>query len=189
MMKKMSAQLVVVIVSVILFGTAVSQSPASTPKQVRDGQHDFDWELGTWKLHVQRLTKPLTGSKEWMEMDGTVVGSKIWGGKGNLAEITVDGGGKHIEFLSLRLYNPETGQWSVNFASAGSGTLSTPMFGGFSNGRGEFYDQESFNGKMIMVRFLFMGITADEGRSEQAFSDDGGKTWETNWVNTFTRVK
>ena len=57
-----------------------------------------------------------------------------------------------------------------------------------SASRGDFYDQESINGKTILVRFSIWGITPDTAQSEQAFSDDGGKTWETNWVNKYTRI-
>ncbi len=155
----------------------------------RDGQHDFDWEIGRWKLHVARLQHPLTGSSDWIELNGTVDARKVWEGRANLAEIEVDGPKGHIEFLSLRLYNPQSRQWSLNFASSNVGTLSQPMIGEFKNGRGEFYDQEAFNGKMILVRFVFSAVSADSGRSEQAFSADGGKTWEVNWINTYTRIK
>ena len=155
----------------------------------RDGQHDFDWQLGRWKLHAKRLQHPLTGSSNWIELNGTVDARKIWDGRGNLAEIELDGPTGHIEFLSLRLYNPQARQWSLNFASSNVGTLSVPMIGEFKNGRGEFYDQEPFNGKMILVRFVFSALSGDSGRDEQAFSDDGGKTWEVNWINTYTRTK
>jgi hypothetical protein len=155
----------------------------------RDGQHDFDWEIGRWKLHVARLQHPLTGSSDWIELNGTVDARKVWDGRANLAEIEVDGPKGHIEFLSLRLYNPQSHQWSLNFASSNVGTLSQAMIGEFKNGRGEFYDQEAFNGKMVLVRFVFSAVSADSGRSEQAFSADGGKTWEVNWINTYTRIK
>ena len=166
-------------------GDATSQHPST----VRDGQHDFDWQLGTWKIHMSRLRHPLTGSKDWTELDGTVVVRKMWDGRANLAEIVTDGPSGHLEFLSLRLYNPTAHQWSLNFASSKGGTLGVPMIGEFKNGRGEFYDQEEFNGRMILVRFVFEVVTADSTRDEQAFSDDGGKTWEVNWVNTQRRVK
>jgi hypothetical protein len=159
------------------------------PSAERDGQRDFDWELGRWKLHTKRLQHPLAGSSDWVELDGTVDVRKIWDGRGNLAEIELDGPTGHIEFLSLRLYNPQSRQWSLNFASSNAGTLSQPMIGEFKNGRGEFYDQEPFNGRMILVRFVFSVLSEDSGRSEQAFSDDGGKTWEVNWINTYTRIK
>jgi hypothetical protein len=164
--------------------------PQQTLKIERhDGHHDFDWELGRWKLHTSRLQHPLTGSSNWIELNGTVDVRKVWDGRGNLAEIELDGPTGHIEFLSLRLYNPDARQWSLNFATSNVGTLGTPMIGEFTNGRGEFYDQEPFNGKMILVRFVFSALTGDAGRSEQAFSDDGGKTWEVNWINTYTRIK
>jgi hypothetical protein len=89
----------------------------------------------------------------------------------------------------MRLYNPQAHQWSLNFASSNSGTLGVPMIGEFKNGRGEFYDQETFNGRMILVRFVFTADSAGSTRDEQSFSEDGGKTWEVNWINTATRIK
>ncbi len=166
------------------------RAPAATQSgQLRDGQHDFDWQLGAWKIHMQRLQHPLTGSTAWTELDGTVVVRKVWDGRANLAEIVTDGPSGHLEFLSMRLYDPQSHQWSLNFASSNSGTLGVPMYGEFNNGRGEFYDQETFNGRMILVRFVFETLTADSTRDEQAFSADGGKTWEVNWINTQARVK
>ena len=163
-------------------------APATNLSAQHDGQRDFDWEIGTWKLHVARLQHPLTGSNNWIELNGTVNVRKVWDGRSNLAEIEADGPTGHIEFLSLRLYNPESRQWSMNFASSNVGTLSQPMFGEFKNGRGEFYDQETFNGRSILVRFVFSSVSPNSGRSEQAFSANGGKTWEVNWINTYTRV-
>jgi len=91
--------------------------------------------------------------------------------------------------LSLRLYNPQSGQWSLNFASSSAGTLSQPTIGGFQNGRGEFYDQEPFNGRAVLVRFVIRELGPDSCRFEQSFSEDGGKTWELNWIATDTRIK
>ena len=95
----------------------------------------------------------------------------------------------HIEALNLRLYNPETQKWSLNFASSKTGTLGTPTVGGFKNGRGEFYDQEDFNGRPVLVRFIISDIKPESCKFEQSFSTDGGKTWETNWIAIDTRVK
>jgi hypothetical protein len=153
-----------------------------------DGQHDFDFDIGSWKTHTTRLQHPLTGSKTWIEMDGTTVVRKIWNGRGNLAVLESDGPTGHLELLSLRLYNPEAHQWSLNFATSRVGTISVPMIGEFKNGRGEFYDQEPYTGRSILVRFSMFSVSADSAQSEQAFSDDGGKTWETNWINKYTRV-
>jgi hypothetical protein len=155
----------------------------------RDGQHDFDFDIGAWKTHTSRLVHPLTGSTTWTEMDGVTVVRKLWGGKANLAELESDGPTGHLELLALRLYNPQARQWSLNFATSNVGVLSVPMVGEFKDGRGEFYDQEPYNGRSILVRFRMWSISEDSAQSEQAFSDDGGKTWETNWVNKYTRMK
>lgn len=149
---------------------------------VRDGQHDFDFEIGTWRTHLSRLQHPLTGSTTWLEYDGTSVISKVWDGRANLVELEVDGPAGHIEGLSLRLYNPRSGQWSLNFASSAVGTMSVPTVGEFRNGRGEFYDYEEFNGRMVFVRNVICSITPNAYRFEQAFSIDGGRTWELNWI-------
>jgi len=154
----------------------------------RDGQHDFDFEIGTWKTHVSRLLHPLTGSTTWVEYDGTSVDRKVWNGRANLLELEVDGPKGHIEGLSLRLYNPQSHQWSLNFSNSSVGTLSTPTIGEFKNGRGEFYDQETLNDRAILVRFVISDITPNSARFEQSFSADGGKTWEVNWIATDTRV-
>jgi hypothetical protein len=155
----------------------------------RDGQHDFDFEIGTWKTHLRRLLHPLTGSTTWVEYEGTTVVRKVWSGRANLVELEADGPAGHFEGLSLRLYNPQSRQWSLNFASSNGGAMSQPTIGGFKNGRGEFFDQETFNGRAIFVRFVISDITPNSCRFEQAFSDDGGKTWEVNWIATDTRVK
>ncbi|MFC4763623.1 hypothetical protein [Dyella koreensis] len=160
---------------------------ATAPAQ-RDGQHDFDFHIGTWKTHVKRLLHPLSGSQAWAEYDGTTVVSKVWDGRANLVELEADGSAGHLELLSLRLYNPQAHQWSLNVASSKGGTLGTPTIGEFKNGRGEFIDQETFNDRAILVRFVISDITADSCHFEQAFSDDGGKTWEVNWVATDVRV-
>jgi hypothetical protein len=103
-------------------------------------------------------------------------------------ELEVDGPQGHIEALSLRLYNSQSRQWSLNFASSNGGTLSQPTIGEFKNGRGEFFDQEALNDRAILVRFVISDITPDSCHFEQAFSNDGGKTWEVNWIATDTRV-
>lgn len=153
----------------------------------RDGQHDFDFDFGTWKMHIRRLTHPLTGSSEWTEMDGTTVTNKIWDGRANLATVEADGPSGHLELLALRLYDPESHQWNINFATSNIGILSVPTVGAFREGRGEFYDTELYHGRNILVRFSIWPVSANEVRSEQAFSADGGETWETNWINTYTR--
>lgn len=158
-------------------------------KAPRDGQHDFDSHIGTWKTHLKRLVHPLSGSEEWTEYEGVTTVRKVWEGRANLVELSADGPAGHFEGLSLRLYNPQSRQWSLNFASSRGGTLTPPTIGGFVNGRGEFYNQEDFEGRAVFVRFVITLLDADTMRFEQAFSDDGGKTWEVNWVAMDTRVK
>jgi len=176
-----------------LHGTTLQSAAASTSPQtalaMRDGQHDFDFEIGTWKTHLSRLQHPLTGSDTWLEYDGTSVVRPVWNGRANLVELEVDGPAGHIEGLSLRLYNPESHQWSLNFANSNVGSLAQPTMGEFRNGRGEFYDQETFDGRAIYVRFVISDITPNSCRFEQSFSEDGGKTWEVNWIATDTRMK
>jgi hypothetical protein len=163
-------------------------SPERTPAE-RDGQHDFDFEIGTWRTHLSRLLHPLTGSTTWVEYDGTSVVRKVWNGRAHLLELEVEGPAGHIEGLSLRLYNPQSHQWSLNFSNSSGGTMSQPTIGEFKNGRGEFFDQETLNGRAIYVRFVISDITASSCHFEQSFSDDGGKTWEVNWIATDTRLK
>jgi hypothetical protein len=163
-----------------------ARAGAETP---RDGQHDFDFEIGTWHTHLKRLAHPLSGSSEWIEYEGLTTVRKVWNGRANLVELTADGPDGHFEGLNLRLYNPRSRQWSLNFANSSGGTLGQPTIGRFIDGRGEFYDQEDFGGRAIFVRFVITPLDADTIRFEQAFSDDGGKTWELNWLATDTRMK
>lgn len=155
----------------------------------RDGQRDFDWEIGNWKTQLRRLQRPLTGSTTWVEYEGTSVVRKVLDGRANLVELKVSGPGGQIEGLSLRLYNPQSRKWSLNFANVKDGVLTTPSIGEFKDGRGEFYNEDTYNGKAILVRFVITKITQDQYRFEQAFSDDRGKTWEVNWIAVDTRVR
>ncbi|HVE57445.1 MAG TPA: hypothetical protein VNB22_11500 [Pyrinomonadaceae bacterium] len=162
---------------------------AQTTSQRRDGQKDFDFEIGTWKTHLKRRLNPLTGSNNWIEYDGTTIVRKVWNGRANLVELDVSGTAGRIEALSLRLYNPESRQWSLNFSNVKGGEMTTPTIGEFKDGRGEFYSQETLGGRAIFVRFVISDITPDSCHFEQAFSDDGGKTWEVNWIADDKRVK
>ena len=175
-------------------GPALAQSKSSAPRKPpaaveRDGQRDFDFEIGTWRTRLKRRLRPLTGSNEWVEYSGTSVVSKVMDGRANLVELDVQGPAGRIEGVSLRLYNPQSRQWSLNFASARGGTLTRPVFGEFRGGRGEFYGQDSLDGREILVRFVISEITPTSCRFEQAFSDDGGKTWELNWIATDTKMR
>jgi hypothetical protein len=163
--------------------SVAAPAPAATP----DGQHDFDFEFGSWKTHLKRLLHPLSGSTTWVELDGTSVVRTVWGGRANLGEFKADNATSHIQGMSLRLYNPETRQWSLYWVNAADGGMTLPLVGGFKGGRGEFLNHDTLNGKPIMARFIISDLAADTFRLEQAFSPDEGKTWEVNWIATFTR--
>ncbi len=163
--------------------STAGQSPAK-----HDGQHDFDFELGTWKIHLKRLDHPLTGSNTWTEFDGTTYTQKVWDGRANIEQFETNSSARHIEGMTLRLYSPGSHQWSIYWATSNNGILSVPTIGEFKNGVGEFYDQEPINGRTILVRFIWSRITPTSAHFEQSFSDDGGKTWEVNWITDQTRV-
>src|SRR5271155_3672684 len=177
---------------VLLYALALILQPAQAVAQQaaapHDPQHDFDFEIGTWHTHLKRLQHPLTGSTTWIEYDGSSTVRKIWNGRANIVELEVDSPTGHIEGLSLRLYNPQSHQWSLNFANSAQGTMSIPTVGEFKSNRGEFYDQETFHNRAILVRNVFEDISPAAYRFEQSFSDDGGKTWELNWIAVDTRV-
>jgi hypothetical protein len=163
------------------------KNPAAT-EAAKDAQRDFDFHIGTWRTHVRRLQRPLSDSQAWVEYQGTTLVRKVWDGRANLVELVAEGPAGRIEVLSLRTYNPLTKQWSLNVAGSNDGVLSPPMLGGFKDGRAEFFSEESMNGRAIKVRFVVSNVTAATVRFEQAFSADGGKTWETNWIAVDTRI-
>ena len=154
----------------------------------RDGQHDFDFIFGDWRYHLKRRLNPLTGSTKWVEYEGTGHGIKIWNGRANLDEFEGDGAAGHIEGLTLRTYNPKTHQWSLYWANSKDGKVVVPQIGQFKDGRGEFYAQDMLNGKSIYIRFVWTNTTTSMPHFEQSFSDDGGKTWEANWITDSTRL-
>jgi hypothetical protein len=170
--------------------TATAAAPAALQAAtLRDGQHDFDFETGVWKIHLKRLLHPLTGSTAWVEFDGTVVARALWDGRANMDEFVADSPSGTIEGLTLRLYNPQAHQWSLYWANSKAGMFSgPPQVGEFKNGVGEFYCQDTFNGRMILIRYAWSRITASSAHFEQSFSDDGGKTWEANWISDQTRT-
>ena len=169
----------------LCIGPAASAQDVTTEQ---DGQHDFDFEIGTWRTQLSRLQDPLTGSTTWVEYEGTTVVQEVWGGRANLVEFDVSGPAGRIELLSLRLYNPQSRQWSLHAASSRSGALFPPVVGAFKEGRGEFYGLDTVDSRTILTCFIISQVSPDTWRFEQAFSDDGGRTWETNWVAVDTRV-
>jgi len=164
------------------------QSPAATIAALPDGQHDFDFNFGKWRTHIRRLDHPLSGSASWTKMEGTVTVRKVWDGKAQLEEIEADGPNGHWQGTTLFLYNPVAHQWSQDFAGASEGVLEPPIIGSFKNGRGELYGQDTFNGRTILVRGVWSDITPETHKFEQAFSVDGGKSWEVNFSASLERI-
>ena len=153
----------------------------------RDGRTDFDFLIGRWNVQHRRLRERLKGSTSWEEFMGTLVARPLLGGLGNIDENIMERASGRFEGTAIRFYNPLSQQWSIYWADNVSVILQPPMVGGFVEGRGEFYDQELFEGRAIFSRFIWSGITATTCHWEQAFSADGGRSWETNWVMDFTR--
>jgi hypothetical protein len=193
-LKRMQASVLFsVLILGLCAGAAVAQTDSTAVKPAtaerRDGQRDFDFELGSWKIHLKRLQHPLSGSNTWTEFDGTTVTRKVWDGRSQIEEFEVDSPTGHIEGLTLRLYNPETHQWSLYWANSKQGTMGgPPNVGEFKNGRGEFFCQDTFNGRLVLVRYVWSDITPTTAHFEQSYSDDGGKTWEVNWITDQKRV-
>ena len=185
--------LVAAVIALALQPVLVSaDSPSATAMAKHEGQHDFDWMIGTWKADLKRLLKPLSGSTTWVEFEGTQITRSLWGGRGVMDEFSVNSPATntHIDGLTIRLYNPESRQWTIYWANAKKGNLDwPPVTGEFKDGRGEFYDQEVFEGRAIFVRYVWSDIKPDSAHFEQSFSADGGKTWEPNWISNIYRVK
>jgi hypothetical protein len=165
------------------------QKAAASNASYHNGEHDFDFNLGTWRIHVERLLHPLTGSKTWVNLEGTKVVQGIWGGRAQTEDVEANGPNAHLENMGLMLYNPTSHQWSVSFVNSSDGTSEPPpMIGEFKNGRGEFFDSEIYDGRPILVRLTWSDITSTTHHLEQSFSEDGGRTWESNLKVTLTRA-
>ena len=175
-----------VLAGIVLLATLAvpSRGAAQTAPAARDGQKDFDWEIGTWTTKVKVRRNPLSGAAaDWAEYEGTSVVKPLLDGRANFVELSVSGPRGKIEGGSLRLYNPKAHQWSLNYASIGGGVLTAPVFGGFdAKGRGTFYGQDTLDGRTILVRFIITRASANEAKFEQAYSADGGQSWEDNWI-------
>jgi hypothetical protein len=153
-----------------------------------DPQRDFDFLFGRWRVSNRRLKERLKGSTDWEEFETTSVAWPVWGGAANMDVVEGTTPSGPLRGMTLRLFDPRSRQWRVYWANATTSILEQPMIGGFRDGRGEFYDQELFEGRAVFVRYVWSEISARSCRWEQAFSDDGGTSWETNWTMEFTRT-
>jgi hypothetical protein len=169
-------------------GAAPSAQEAAEAPAAQDGAAAFDFEIGRWRTVVKRLRKPLSGSSDWVEYEGTSDVHAFMGGRANLVALSISGPAGRIEGVALRLYRPDTGEWSIHYASAADGLLTPELVGRFEGGRGEFFGEDTPGDRPIRVRFVITQPSPDTARFEQAFSGDGGKTWEVNWIAEDTRL-
>jgi hypothetical protein len=150
--------------------------------------HDFDFLHGSWTVHNRYLKGRLRGSTEWIEFEGQSELLPLLKGLGHLEKYSAVRDGQSIEGVTLRLFNPATGEWSLHWAdTVRAGVLLPPMVGRFRDGVGEFFGDEELDGRKVLCRFRWSLNSSGSPRWEQAFSDDGGTTWETNWIMTLTR--
>ena len=150
------------------------------------GSHDFDFVLGGWKTRILHRQQAPGKGLDWTVWTGSVMAAKVWGGRANIQEIEVNTPSGTIEELRLCLYRPLVHQWYLYMADSSGGVLGKPMIGRFKEGVGSFYDQEDANGRTLFVRHRYSEIARRSYHWQQAFSDDGGTSWQPNWNVTLT---
>jgi hypothetical protein len=161
----------------------------ATITEPRSAVHDFDFYMGSWHVHHRRLKERLAGNDEWEEFDGTSVAWPLLDGAGNVDDNLLELPAGTYRAISLRSFDPATNQWSIWWLDGRAPTrLDPPVVGGFEYGVGTFIAEDTFRDKPILVRFIWSDITDNTCRWEQAFSPDGGATWEVNWIMESTRV-
>jgi hypothetical protein len=186
----MIACLAVLILTATTSADGAAPISTTSPSADDDGQHDFDWELGRWRSEVRVLADPLSGSEdEWLRFEGTTVVRPLMDRRANIVEFDVRGPAGRIEALNLRLFEPQADRWSLTFVNMRDGLLTPAVYGGFRDRVGEFYGEDQLNGRPIRVRFLITRQGPNRARFEQAYSDDDGETWETNWIATDRRIE
>jgi hypothetical protein len=167
--------------------SAVETKSSMSAVEAKSGAYDFDFWMGRWNAHNRVLRERLVGSDVWDEFASVVVARPLPGGLGNEDLYCTEFGGGFIG-MSFRFFDPELDLWSIYWADGRRpGVLDPPVFGSFSDDMGLFLGEDTLAGRPILVQFLWSGVTTSTPHWEQAFSDDGGETWETNWVMDFTR--
>jgi hypothetical protein len=164
-------------------------SPAAGSARLDDQQHAFDFHFGTWRTHILSRQSTASGVTEWVRMTGTVIDQPLWNGRANLEKIEASGSGGHFQGLTLFLYDPESGQWSQQFASSDDGIMQEPAYGEFKSGRGVLYGWSGSDGKKVLERDVWSNITPNSYHFEIASSADGGRTWVTEFIAQLTRLK
>ncbi len=149
---------------------------------------DFGFQVGDWRVRHRKLKGRLVGSTQWVEFNGTCSGSAVLAGDGSVEDQFLDDPSGAYRAAAFRRRNPANGEWSIWWFDSRSQALDPPVVGRFDNGIGAFYADDVLEGRPIRVRFLWLDITANSARWEQAFSADGGHSWETNWIMRFERI-
>jgi hypothetical protein len=155
------------------------------PPQLSDGRHDFNFIAGRWLVSNKRLRKCLAGCTDWERFEAVQDGALLMGGLGNMNDLIAEG--KRSLGMALRFFSPQTRLWSIYWVSHSDGQLQPPVVGEFADGTGRFEGERSHEGRPVRVRCTWSGITPVSARWEQAFSEDGGRHWETNWVMQLSR--
>ena len=152
--------------------------------------HDFDFLVGDWNVRHRRLKERLADNHEWVEFDGSLSMRKLMDGRANVGDNLFKMPGGDHRGVGMRAYDPKTGEWSVWWldGSNPSGNLDPPSKGHFEKGIGTFHADDTLRGKPVRVRVIWSQITPTSARWEQAYSADGGKTWETNWISDLKRA-
>jgi hypothetical protein len=181
---------IMIVCMAVLMLTATTGAGGASTTSSNDGQHDFDWEFGTWRSDVRVLADPLSGSEdEWLRFEGTTVVRPLMDRRANVVELDVTGAAGRIQALNLRLFEPQADRWSLTFVNMRDGLLTPAVYGGFRDEVGEFYGEDRLNGQPILVRFLITRHGPNRARFEQAYSGDDGATWETNWIAIDRRIQ
>ena len=153
---------------------------------LRDGRHDFDFLHGRWRVRNERLRARLAGADEWDTFEASNACRPLLGGIGNVDDFATDWRDGY-RGLTLRLYDPRARRWSIRWANGIDGLLEPPVHGAFVDGVGTFFGDDTHDGRPVRVRFIWDGIGPESARWQQAFSADGGASWETNWIMRMTR--
>lgn len=154
-----------------------------------DGARDFDFLLGAWRVRHRRLIQRLAGCDDWAEFDGDSTTQPTLGGAGNIEDNLIRLPEGDYRAIAIRSYDAASAAWAIWWLDGRAPhQLDVPVVGRFENGNGTFLADDMFEGRPIKVRFLWRQGDRTSCRWEQAFSDDGGKSWETNWIMDFSRV-
>lgn len=150
-----------------------------------DGAGDFDFFIGGWNVSNERLKQRFAGSDDWETFAATSHCRKLLGGTAHIDEIDIPA--KSISGINLAVFDGKEGAWSLHWKDSVSRVFFPALRGRFEGKRGAFYGDDMDGGRPVKVRFLWL-VSESAPRWEQAFSIDGGQSWQTNWIMKFTRA-